>query len=801
MAEINEVVSKEAIQSIKDADAAIVLFDGNIDKLIQSLKGLTGGGTGLKDLNKTIQDSTKAAKDYNEVQKQAAKVTSDLQKAGAARAAAMDKEIAKEEELAKALKGELGAYKQLTTQVSQAKKAYLEIAAAQGMSSKAAKDAKLTHDKLNKTLTDLNRSAAIYSPEVGKYGMMWDKVKGLAMGAVGALGITAGLAGAMKLVGGVIQSTDKLADEFEKTMSGLKESVQFAARAFANFDFTNFLSGLAEANKEGRRYAETLDLIGDLNRANQLQQNDIERQILEQRIIAKNKGNELSVREAAIKEIIRLEELKLSQTQIITKKGINNELQNSAFRTKAQEKDVLDLVKNYDKKVDAIANGNKLIQQIEAQTRSTTVTPYGETIQIDTKAREQAFARLTESQKESVKWARIDAQLTEEKRQALVGAIDADQKATNEMLSGREGLIRLENSLRSELIKTEKAEANGIKTKEKESAATKQLGILISANTEMEYNATQQKILENEARKIATQLIEDEANALLELSDAQAAAGVEKSQGAKTKAALKSLPGLTLGQSFNALSSDDKKQLAIDAAQQTTDATFSIIANAANAEFDLKMSNLEKEKDEKLKNTKLTEAAKAKIEEDYKKKSDKLKTEAAKKQKSADIIQAIINTALAVSKALPNIPLSIAAGIAGAAQIAVIAAQPIPKFDTGTTNSPNTFWAGEQRPEFLKKPGGNFQLITQPTLLTNSAHSTVISGEETDRIMKLAGKDGLNGLMFMPDIKGMTNEIVQAIKGKSEIHISGTTGKITERTGNYSKEYFNRKVSWQRNQN
>jgi hypothetical protein len=62
---------------------------------------------------------------------------------------------------------------------------------------------------------------------------------------------------------------------------------------------------------------------------------------------------------------------------------------------------------------------------------------------------------------------------------------------------------------------------------------------------------------------------------------------------------------------------------------------------------------------------------------------------AAEKQKQAiqdkklALLSATVNTAKAIVAALPNIPLSILVGIAGAAQIAAIASQPIPKFEKG----------------------------------------------------------------------------------------------------------------------
>ncbi len=59
------------------------------------------------------------------------------------------------------------------------------------------------------------------------------------------------------------------------------------------------------------------------------------------------------------------------------------------------------------------------------------------------------------------------------------------------------------------------------------------------------------------------------------------------------------------------------------------------------------------------------------------------KTKQANRDKALALFQAVVSTARAVAEALPNIPLSIIVGAAGAIQIAAIAAQPIPKFEKG----------------------------------------------------------------------------------------------------------------------
>jgi len=59
------------------------------------------------------------------------------------------------------------------------------------------------------------------------------------------------------------------------------------------------------------------------------------------------------------------------------------------------------------------------------------------------------------------------------------------------------------------------------------------------------------------------------------------------------------------------------------------------------------------------------------------------KIKQARADKALAIFQASISTARAITEALPNIPLSILVGIAGAIQIAAIAAKPLPKFERG----------------------------------------------------------------------------------------------------------------------
>ena len=98
----------------------------------------------------------------------------------------------------------------------------------------------------------------------------------------------------------------------------------------------------------------------------------------------------------------------------------------------------------------------------------------------------------------------------------------------------------------------------------------------------------------------------------------------------------------------------------------------------------------------------LTEAKNAELE--------KQKQEMARKQaiweKATSIAQAGIATALAITEALPNIPLSIVIGALGAIQVATILATPIPSYVEGTKDS-----AGHRGGTALVGDGGKHEVI------------------------------------------------------------------------------------------
>ncbi|MFD2741968.1 MULTISPECIES: phage tail tape measure protein [Sphingobacterium] len=128
---------------------------------------------------------------------------------------------------------------------------------------------------------------------------------------------------------------------------------------------------------------------------------------------------------------------------------------------------------------------------------------------------------------------------------------------------------------------------------------------------------------------------------------------------------------------------DERKQMAVGIAQSISDATFSIISNNIAAESSARLSQMQKDRQRELENQNLTERQKKAINDKYDKLERAEKLRAWKAEQKASLLQAVISTALAVTRALPNIFLAAAAGAAGAAQVAVIASQKAPQFEKG----------------------------------------------------------------------------------------------------------------------
>lgn len=114
----------------------------------------------------------------------------------------------------------------------------------------------------------------------------------------------------------------------------------------------------------------------------------------------------------------------------------------------------------------------------------------------------------------------------------------------------------------------------------------------------------------------------------------------------------------------------------------------------------------------------------------------RIKRQQAQRDKQVAIFQAIINTAAGVAKAIPNIALMAIAAAIGAAQIAIIASRPIPKFKKGKKDQYEGLGeVGEAGAELIEKDGRMY-VADKPTVIWLGKKDKVYNPAETQRMMK-----------------------------------------------------------------
>jgi hypothetical protein len=132
----------------------------------------------------------------------------------------------------------------------------------------------------------------------------------------------------------------------------------------------------------------------------------------------------------------------------------------------------------------------------------------------------------------------------------------------------------------------------------------------------------------------------------------------------------------------------ERKEFALQAAQKVSDTAFGMLKSSIQSQADAKIKSLETQKQAELSNSSLTAAQKQAIEDKYKKKEAEEKVKAFKAEQKASILQAVINGALAITKATSQTgvlaPFVIPAIIVETAiQVATIAKQKAPQYAKG----------------------------------------------------------------------------------------------------------------------
>lgn len=188
----------------------------------------------------------------------------------------------------------------------------------------------------------------------------------------------------------------------------------------------------------------------------------------------------------------------------------------------------------------------------------------------------------------------------------------------------------------------------------------------------------------------------------------------------------------------------------------------------------------EQEKADKIK---IIEAKAQADKEALERRKRQIDMQKAKFDRDRSIFEIGVNTAVAISKAVAEFPLTggmpfaaIAAAI-GAVQIAAVLAKPLPKFEKGTTSSPEGYAITDEKgPEMYIEPGGKTYMGSDkgPTLRYLKKGTQVIPHDQVNKLM-------LQSVIANSSGEGSSNHdsTAKEIRGLKEV-MYWQTGRLSE---------------------
>lgn len=222
-------------------------------------------------------------------------------------------------------------------------------------------------------------------------------------------------------------------------------------------------------------------------------------------------------------------------------------------------------------------------------------------------------------------------------------------------------------------------------------------------------------------------------------------------------------------------------------------------------QYDMELQKLDEKKTKELDNDKLTLEQRASIEAKYAAKQKEIEAERrttaikqAKFNKAVSIMNTIISTAQGIMSiwadmSLPSAmkPIFIAMESAiGAAQLAVIQSQPIPKYAKGRKGGKHELAiVGEEGIELINYQGKSYLTPDKPTLTELPAGANVIPNDE---LLKVAISEGFNELHK----DSRQDKLVKALKDIKQVNVNVDANgvHVWSRQGNDIINYIDKKI-------
>lgn len=242
---------------------------------------------------------------------------------------------------------------------------------------------------------------------------------------------------------------------------------------------------------------------------------------------------------------------------------------------------------------------------------------------------------------------------------------------------------------------------------------------------------------------------------------------------------------------------DKLKESGVDTALAISEAfqqAFNTIAEASMANFDREYERLEMQKEIAIEFAGESASAQEEIERQYEERKKQIQRREAEAQKKLAIFNIALNTAQGITAALastpPNIPLSVAIGVIGAAQIAMVASKEIPQFWRGTDNAPEGWaYTQERGAEIITDKHGNVKTLGNDggaKLTYLNKGDKVYTAEKSKAYLNdILAKNGIlpigsafpqmqivNNGITKEDLNENFNNLARVIRGKENININ-----------------------------
>lgn len=753
----------------------------------------------IKDTNKNLDKLSEAEKQTNKLREQSNKLIvqaraertkegKELVKVKIARQE-QNKKIQEEIKYNKAAKGSID---ELKARYALLTKQYQKLSAVQREGAMGKGILRNIQDT-DKQIKNLNQSMGKHQDSVGNYGKAFSGLKGILGGFGIALG---GAAIATKVFNAVMQSTQTLADGFQKVMTQAKAGVDFFFRAIATGDWKDFGKRFKEVMVAAGQYADTMDRTGDLTRSLEVQQEKAAIRLGELEVAYKDVTKTEKERVAALDEYLAIEKDLHVKRMEYAKLEYDATVKRVAVELGLSEDKVKSLSEEYDTMEDLLAKGkvyNDFIkkqndlekEKIRAQAAYSGM--YGGNIQMQLQSAREYNDKIAEVRKE------IEG-LGEEYKKA--GEIQAKYQSSNdamlkEVADKAKAYYAAEASFNDETVKAQTKRSTLLSEimKKEEKAAKKTIELLNLdmneinkqtdnfldqflndiTNQEKEINAEKLKQIDDNAQKEINILKEKYLNGIItqeqyskevtaiEIKAMEESLGVAFLTADQKLAIETNLLDMKIGlmkTEADAQADADKEK--IEQAKKTQETLMDIAKmgfDTATMYIDMQESNLEMMYDYEIERAGDNEALKERIDKKYDGERKKLQRQQAIAKKAEGIFSAIINTAQGVTSALKvdpplGIALAIIVGAIGAAQIGIIASQDIPKFEKGSKGLPVPMLAeyGEKGREIVQEPGKIPYLAEQSTISYLPKGTKIIPNYETERI--LAGNGGVTDAKF-----------------------------------------------------